>query len=206
MHRPRARKAGAGGPRRPARACIRIQGCRRQFGAAAAARPSPRGALAAPAAPSLAAAEPPIATAVANAVSAALAAHLAALAATHGLPRPMPRMPPVRGPSRGEPPPHHHRPRRATVPASASAVDAVASGHSPPTPPPTPPPTSPPPISPHPVPALTLHTAPAPPTASPPQFAAGRSWAALLWATLTGSPRARPSSPGSCCYCCPVCP
>ena len=74
-------------PRRPARACIRIQGCRRQFGAAAAARPSPRGALAAPAAPSLAAAEAPIATAVANAVSAALAAHLAALTATHVHPR-----------------------------------------------------------------------------------------------------------------------
>ena len=80
-------QGGAGGPRRPARACIRIQGCRRQFGAAAAARPSPRGALAAPAAPSLAAAEAPIATAVANAVSAALAAHLAALTATHVHPR-----------------------------------------------------------------------------------------------------------------------
>ena len=88
----RAAKGGAGDLPRPLLDSSRNGGLRPLEAAAAASSPSPKGGLAAPFVPALAAAEPAIATAVATAVSAALAAHLAALTATHDHPRPMPHV------------------------------------------------------------------------------------------------------------------
>ena len=92
----RTQVSGAKGRRRkppaPRNRLQSISGVQAPNGAAAAASPSPQGALAALAVPALAAAEAPIATTVATAVSAALAAHLAALTATHDHPRPMPHV------------------------------------------------------------------------------------------------------------------